>query len=273
MSEICSYINDLKSKDKNTQLRATKKLTKIGVEAINPLIDTFKRSNKRDIIRERIVVVLGEIGDPLATDFLLEVLKFGNETIRSLAACALERMRNIHTIEKLIAAFDKGFEVKNRVISILCEMGRKEPELLYNFLKEKKLFRRNNLKTVFKSIKCESLDIEDKVHLLIIKEEWSEITQIGADAIDPLICMFHDQDWGVRQNMMEALWRLDDSRVVKFFAEALKGSSVDLRRTAINVLKKFENKNKRTDESMNKLKSVKTNRKCQVFNKLKMSVN
>ncbi|MFO8011052.1 MAG: HEAT repeat domain-containing protein [Dehalococcoidia bacterium] len=88
-ARIKELVNDLVCDDIITCQEARRELVTIGKPAVQPLIDAMSNHMNNQWVRWEATKALGQIGDPAATEALIDALEDANFDIRWLAADSL----------------------------------------------------------------------------------------------------------------------------------------------------------------------------------------
>jgi len=89
---IKKLVNNLGSQDGQVRVRARKSLVAIGGQAVKPLVKTL--ASKKEWVRWEATKTLGQIGDPTATQALINALEDNMFDVRWLAAEGLISIGN-----------------------------------------------------------------------------------------------------------------------------------------------------------------------------------
>src|SRR5438552_239169 len=203
--------------DKNALMRCfvVRALGQIGQAAIEALIAALRDDDKR--VRCGAVRSLGNIGDTRAVEPLVEVLRdeAASTLIRRLAVQALGEIGQ-PAVQGLIATLhDKGKEVRQDAVQAL---GRIRDTRAVEPLVE--VLRDEAASTLIRRLAVQALG------------------GIGQPAVQGLIATLHDKGKEVRQDAVEALGRIRDTRAVEPLVEVLRdeAASTLIRRLAVQAL-------------------------------------
>jgi HEAT repeat protein len=131
----------LGNKDSNVRMNTIEALKRIGGPSVEPLINALYNDDVQ--IRTNAAMILGDIGDTLAVEPLIDTLMYKSgsssiepATLRLEAARALGKIRPARAVEPLIAALaDKNYHVIERAAEALTAIGEESVGPLIKVLK------------------------------------------------------------------------------------------------------------------------------------------
>jgi HEAT repeat protein len=240
----------LKDEDKGVKINA---ITSLGVfkdtKATKPLVRLLK--DEKDIdVRRIIVVVLGELSDPVGINGLIDVLIDKDVTTQENAARSLIKIGK-PSIEKLIAAVNNKKNdpaVRQYAITILGKVGKRGDKILINTalfaLTDKNNELRRRAAIVLGMIGDKNAvngliaRLEDKSSP-VQKNAAESLARIGKPAVKPLITALSHSNKDVRGYSVYALGRIGNPRCVRHL-ENIANNDRDkkVRETAKNMLAK-----------------------------------
>lgn len=265
-------IQQLKSKDAKTRLKAVQKLA--SMEDANVLDHLLTALSDADAaIRSLAVTSLGKLKDERAANPLVKALHDRDASVREAAAEALREIGDRRAMEPLVAALkDDNSSVRWRAASALeslgwsptndtqkalqlVALGKLEKASAYGTAAVEPLIYVLKNGVYYKRMQAvEALSfIPDprvvKPLIEALKDEDSNVraksvealASIGdARAVEPLILVLRDKDTRVRASAIEALSKLGDPRAIDALARMLKDDAWDVRMAAVESLGKFK---------------------------------
>jgi HEAT repeat protein len=180
-------------------------LPAVGKEAVDALIRIL--NDKKMSVRLEVVETLGETGSPRAIEPLIKRLYFEANPIWYMIVDALARIKNAGTIEPFLNA------LKN----------------------EDATFR---LKTaeVLAYVKWKSSNPQEYALYLAAERDWNKLSDMGVDAVEPLVRLTTDSLPDIREHAIETLGKIGDPAAVDPLIHALKDKNVGVREKAIKAL-------------------------------------
>jgi len=186
-------------------------------------------SHKNLKIRKKAIIALGKIGDTIAVEPLIQVLKDGESDIRFWAAWALGNIQDKRALICLIQAFkDKDKKVRWKAADALGEMGDKRAVIpLIRVLKDEyedtivkwavvealgKIGGKRSVPSLMKALRDSDLR----------KKTANALLKIGEPALKPLIQALEDRSWEIRIKAVEILEEMGDKRAVRPLILTLK---------------------------------------------------
>lgn len=122
-ADIQQLITELGSKDQEQQLEAARKLSTVGSQAVEPLIDALVNNKNRDV-RKNAAVVLGMIKDARALDALVKCLKDRDGIVRWSSAWSLGEIGDVGAIDGLVDALKDSYSTtRHRAAEALGKIG------------------------------------------------------------------------------------------------------------------------------------------------------
>ncbi len=192
--------------------RASSALRKIGVPAVEPLIDAIPKADPG--WRWRVVSLLGNLKDRRAVNPLIATLKDENAMVRRWAASGLADMPESRAVEPLIPLLqDENVDVQRAAIRALACIGdRRAVEPLIALMTTK------------------TFDVTPRD-----MAAWTLGHLNDPRAIESLLAVVEDEDdeWTVRSSAAEALGYSGDARAVEPLLALLRDESQYLRRSAV----------------------------------------
>ncbi|MEN3039753.1 MAG: HEAT repeat domain-containing protein, partial [Candidatus Kryptonium sp.] len=162
-------------------------LVKMGKPAIETLIIALKDKDWR--VRESVVEILGNIGDPETIEALIFALKDRSRNVQKSAAEALGKIGDVRAIKALIPALKSESEnVRESVVRALVKIGKSAVEALITAIEDK--------------------SAGSHIRYYIARA----LGEIGsARAIAPLISILRDKDVWVQRSALEALRKISSN--------------------------------------------------------------
>ncbi len=188
--------------------------------ATESLIDALRDRDYE--LRNRAIYALGRIGQP-AVNRLIEAFKSNNTNEYQGAAEALEKIGR-PAVEPLIALLnDENSTKKQRIIDILGKI--KDPRsidpLIVNLRNRNKYVRKTSAEAL-ENLGWTTITGEDGAWFWIAKQDMKKCIPFGEVAVTPLITALSDDDEEVRRGAAIALGCIGDSRAVKPLLNALE---------------------------------------------------
>jgi len=214
--------------DSYIRKKSADSLKTIGEASVVPLIKALYNDDIQ--IRINAAMILGDIGNSLAVEPLIETLKFKSRsssiepaTLRLEAAVALGKIRDCRAIEPLIPLLsDKNFHVREKAAEALTAIGEKSVEPLIKVLSSE-----NGAQVLAAKILGEIKDpraVEPLIQTLLIN---------AAD----------NKSWMYRYEATRALGKIKDPRAVDVLEIMLSDSASNVRDIAEWSLNQIAGKN------------------------------
>lgn len=266
-------LQQLKSKDAKTRLKAVEKLASMedDATALDPLLTAL--SDAAPEVRTLAVTALGRLKDERAANPLVKALHDRAATVREAAAEALREIGDRRAMEPLVAALkDDSSGVRWRAASALdslgwspanetqkalqlvalgklekaAELGQAAIDPLIVTLKTSVYYKRMQavealawigdpkvLKPLIEALKDEDNNVRTKTV--------EGLASLGdGRAVEPLIHTLLDKDARVRATAVEALSKLGDARAIDPLAKLLRDDAWDVRMAVVEALGKFK---------------------------------
>ena len=202
---LCRVLN---GQDKEAQNKAAQILDLLDWE---PGSDTEKA---RYLIVKRQWETMTSLGKS-SVQPLIEALKDESWLVRSGAAWALGRIRDVEAIQPLAAATeDQDNWVRRNAVVALGDIGAARVA-----------------EPLVKSLKDEDNWVQ--------RYSVESLAKVGQPAVEPLVNMLKNEDRDVRWNVIDALSRIKDPSVVELLTLALRDGNSDIRERAVEALDKL----------------------------------
>jgi HEAT repeat protein len=228
--------------------RALKSLVQIGKPAVQPIIAALgrKREPMKEPFWEKLLWALGQIRDPIAIDPILSMMKDKNcewadqeESVKT----AVQTVAQIGGVDRLTEAMkDKTntLRVRQEIAALLGKTGdSKAIGPLISTLEELGSASFDAL-VMFGDAALNSLSAAMRSeHISIQREACKILGKIGASALEPLILALKHEDSIVREEAVNALWKIRNPKSVEPLIAAMKDYGASVRFQAAKALKSF----------------------------------
>jgi len=194
--------------------KAIDTIFKIGTPAIQPLIS---KVNQIDRVEPQVIRVLGKFGDSSMIDLFIRVLQyhvdklnFTNDEVAIEAAEALGQFAEVRPIEPLLDALVKGLPAaRHSLTKILAKIGKQQEvvELLTTALIDtnRGIQYGKIAAQLLASINWQPMNARQEAFWNAHQDNWTELSQLGIDAIDPLILLINEAESIKRSKASEIL--------------------------------------------------------------------
>ena len=234
---VTPLMDALSDNDRFVRLVAARNLGRIGNKrAIEALIGSLHREPDTEV-RTTVAEALGYMGSRQAIESLTLALQDREETVKIAAARSLGYIGDLRAIEPLVMALH---DVDDRVRYAALETLRDPGDMVRRHL----IGALRSGDETFRSGVAEALDAggwtpetsEEQTLYLMAQGRWTEIEQIGADALPVLAEVLSDPLIEVRANAVRAIDRLGGEEAVALLIRALKDDALMVRKRAEWVL-------------------------------------
>jgi len=229
----------LKSDDAEVRRLAAEALGRIGSAlAVDPLIAALKSDDAE--VRRLAAEALGRIGSALAVDPLIAILKDNDVNVLESAAEALGRIGNTLAIDPLIATLKKKTnriyfilmdaptrekvgrsQVREKAAEALVKIGVTAIDPLIATLKDRDKDVRKLAAMALDKLNWKPNEDEDQIYYWIAKGEWDCCLPRGAQAVEPLITVLVDIEYGISEDAAKTLAKIGDVRAIMPLFEAV----------------------------------------------------
>jgi HEAT repeat protein len=241
-SPLERYLEALRSSDETVRAAAVAALQGMGKEAVIYLIQAL--NDPQPAVRIAAAEALGQIGDVDAVDPLIRTTRDEREDVRIAAASALARIGNKKSIQPLIRLFaDRYHGVRVAAADAVATFGRAALDPLEEALSDPVTVVRV---TAARAVGL--IGLIDTIPLLIdhlgdpaAEVRWSvarALAGFGPPVIDPLSLVMRRGSKDMRLAAIDALWEIEDERVVDILRQALDDKDEEVREKAAAALKK-----------------------------------
>jgi len=234
---IGPLIDALGSPSSKTRMLAVQSLGRIGDRrAVSPLITLL---GERDpVMRQIAAEALGQIGDTGAIPGLIRLLEDPFEQVRKSAAHALGGIGHDDAVPGLIAALtDDDYSVRTEAGNILVRMGSlASPHLVLALAHPSRKIRREAA-SCLDQLGGSPETSPDRIHYLIAKEAWIELSGMEEAALPPLrkIVLASDEE-DLRMGAILTLVKMENTHAIGLLIQALRDKSFLIRHKAMNAL-------------------------------------
>ncbi|MEO8396453.1 MAG: HEAT repeat domain-containing protein, partial [Chloroflexota bacterium] len=250
-NQVEGLIKSLHEGDASKQHETLQALTKIGAEAVAPLIALLAESEDHTL-RRGAAYALSHLSDPSITPALIEALeKDSDSEVRVYATRALAAQTDARAIEPLVATLkDVDPAVREEVARALGELAEalsspRAVEPLVETLTDEDWGTRQSAAEML--IRLEMDHVEEAERLLLtdlmnVNEEiqlgaaWSLLELGDLRALDPLVELLNHPDMRISSTAARGLGELGDQRAVIALTAALNHANRDLRDAAQDAL-------------------------------------
>nr|WP_321349881.1 HEAT repeat domain-containing protein [uncultured Methanoregula sp.] len=234
---IGPLIDALKSPSSKTRMLAVQSLGRIGdCRAVSPLITLL---GERDpIMRQIAAEALGQIGDTGAIPGLIRLLEDPFEQVRKSAASALGGIGHDDAVPGLIAALtDDDYSVRTEAGNILVRMGTLAcPHLVLALVHPSRKIRRESA-SCLDQLGWGPEASQDRIHYLIAKEAWIELSGMEEAALPPLRrLVLASEEEDLRMGAILTLVKMENTHAIGLLIQALRDKSFLIRHKAMNAL-------------------------------------
>lgn len=190
---------------------AFRSLVEMGRPAVDFLITELTKHEEK--VRESIALILGEIGEPSASETLVRLLTDQNGHVRQAAAVGLGKIKNPATIGALLPILGDLYpDVQESALNALVEMKDSlSLSTLLELLKSPSTSYRSNAATLLGAIR-------------------------NKEAIPPLSFLLKDPDEAARRTAVDALSRFDFKEVSNYLVLAFNDEAYKVRLAALKIL-------------------------------------
>jgi len=242
MSPLERYLEALRSPDEAVRAAAVAALQGMGKEGVIYLIRAL--NDPHPAVRVAAADALGQIGDADAVDPLIQTTHDEREDVRIAAASALARIGDRRSIQPLIRLFaDRYHGVRVAAADAVAVFGRAALEALEEALSDPVIVVRV---TAARAIGL--IGVMESIPVLIDhlgdpapEVRWSvarALADFGPPVIDPLSLVMRRGSRDMRLAAIDALWEIEDERVVDLLRQALDDEDEEVREKAAAALKK-----------------------------------
>jgi FOG: HEAT repeat len=178
---------------------------------------------------------LGKMGKK-TTPFLISALENRNVDIRLGAIEAMGDIRDSSAVRPLIDRLDieESEEVRWATVLTLGQIGDPEStEALVEGLSDPSKYVRYGAAVSLEKIGWSPRNAREKTEYLIARQRWEEISQMGEDALEPLIHVLSDEDSRIRAQAVELLGILKNPKAEDACDRALSDRSGEVRWKAL----------------------------------------
>jgi HEAT repeat protein len=214
---------------------AIKALSKIGSQALEPLIALLKDGNAT--VRAHAVKALGQTGDPRILEPLIAATKDSDWFPRGRAIEALGMLFDSRAVEPIITALkDEHMSIRMNAAQVLGRIGdSRAVEPLITALEDTEQIVRKYSAVALDLLGWKPDQSNAGAWYWIAKGDYKECVAIGAAAVEPLITVLSDKDANVCNLSAEALVQIGDAAVEPLIA-VLKDEDRNVRERAATSL-------------------------------------
>ena len=205
MQSTIALVRVLTDENEKLSLEVVKALVKIGEPSVSPLAKMLKMLKEKDrLVCERVISVLGQIGNAQAVELLVEALKDENENVRRAALQALEGIgwqpADLNQLAKMLKNKDRL--VRERAVSALGQIGDAQVvELLVETLKDESESVRGAALRALEGIGWQPANLNQRVLYAIAARNWNAVFEedkttlesLGWQPIVDLLIALYDQ--------------------------------------------------------------------------------
>lgn len=180
---------------------------------------------------------LGYLGDTESVDALIRALNGTDNELQSGAARALGYIGDERAVSSLIEAMgSEDFSVRRIAIDALTGIGENSIPYLTEALLHSERGVRSGAAECFTQIGYTPKTEQERINLLVANEEWLELTQIGAAAVEVLIYFTDDANDDIRAGAVVALGKVGGCRAIEILGEIIAADDPIRRREAMSAL-------------------------------------
>jgi hypothetical protein len=169
--------------------------------------------DKKKIVN--VIDVLGDIGEKQMVEFIIPALKDEDRFVRHAAVESLGKVGDADAIGPLVCTLieeQEDFALRGKVAKALDKLAWKP-----------------------------QTDVE-RAWYLIARERWIEVADLGGSAIEALVIVLRDNNWGLRCQAVRALGMTGDAKAVGPLTHALQDENYNVRDEARKALNKIQGK-------------------------------
>ncbi len=243
---VLGLIPVVKSSDLNTRNAGMTILRNLGPMAIPPLVDTLSGSEDIDEIIQ-ILVILGDIHSPMATDHVLKFIDHADDNIKTTAVESLGKIQDPKAVDVLLETYQNSDILKYSIVEALGNIAvetampvllgaLESPDILEYFTAIGALGSMESVAGVDPLFQKLLKEEDSGTRRLIFKslaqiEEASPgaLKQIDQAAIKPiLVSLLENQDAAEYRHMVRVAASLNDEAYANVLLSALESSEADI---------------------------------------------
>lgn len=212
------------------QLNAIKRLR--AMRAVEPLIRVLQ--DERFMLSWDAAEALGEIGDARAVEALIAALR---EKMPQ-AAEALGKIGDARAVEPLIAVLQsERADLRKTAMQALGRIGdARAIEPVVVLLQDRNKEVRTAAANALTSLHWQPTDQRQQAHYLMTRQQWEEVVQLGAVAVEPLVAVLQNGDSTTRASAAEVLGKIKDPRAFEPLVASLHDWDKQVRQVAALAL-------------------------------------
>lgn len=192
-------------------------------------------NNADPAVRWHAAEALGTCGEK-AVPLLLEALQSRFIPVRLGAIEALGAIRDFRAVSPVIAVIDHdaSLEVRWAAVLALGEIGSPDAiPFLVSLLRDPNRYLRYGAATALGRLGWQPENEADTAYLLIARQDWEQVRQLGVAATPQLMEIFRDNDPATREGIATVLGQMGDPQAQSLCQTALKDRNSRVRWKAV----------------------------------------
>lgn len=213
---------------------------------VDPLIDALKNGSRH--VRKKAAETLGRLGDPRAVDPLILALTDEYWEVRRNAVRSLARLGDARALSPLVSVLrDEEYDVRYAAVGALKAVGPPAVPPLVDSLAGSNANVRQGAAEILTSLGWRPGGDEDRVHYLVAKKAWDELSLLETPSIPMLVAALKYDDEATRKGVEGALRKMG-KRATGTLVQALEHGNSLVRERAAEILNSMSWRPEGTEE-------------------------